>query len=371
MKFRPYLIRMSLSLLCIFGLVGYFGYSLKDIFLTNLYLNALIVGLTLVGVGYAFYQLIRLKKDWEILEDLKQGQWSFSALPKSHFLDPILSFTSNKDSAADILVTRGLSDNLADRLESERVFPRYLIGLLVFLGLLGTFWGLSQTIAAIADLVRTIPTGSHGSIDVLRILKESLHSPLSGMGTAFSSSLFGLGGSLFVGFLELQVGHAYGRFLNEVESHFTTQSFMNTEKLSSSPAPWSFLKALMTRNVESVDALIQSLEKVEKNEKKKEAVLDKISDSLIAMNEQNKTLQNIMIKLSEGQVDLQKAVTSFPSGLDEESRKSLYNIEMALAHSLQSQKEDREEFIKRLRDEMRIIAKTIGSVSDGQDLLAS
>ncbi len=369
MKFRPYLLRMSFSSLFILGLVGFFGYHLKSVFLSNPYLNGLIIGLSIMGIGYAFYQLIRLKKDWEVLEDLKQGQWSFSSLPKSHFLEPILSFTSNKDSFTDTSVSRGLCDNLADRLEGERVFPRYLIGLLVFLGLLGTFWGLSQTISSIADLIKSLPTDGNGTVNVFTVLKESLHSPLGGMGTAFSSSLFGLGGSLIVGFLELQVGHAYGRFLNDVETHLTTQSFMTQEKLSSSPAPWSFLQALMTRNIESVESLVQSLEKTDKNEKKKEVILDKISESLVSVTEENKRLQDIMIKISEGQLELQKAIASMPSGLDEESRKSLYNIEMALSHSLQNQKQDREEFVKKLKDEMRLIAKTIGALSE--DRLAS
>ena len=108
------------------------------------------------------------------------------------------------------------------------------------------------------------------------------------MGTAFSSSLFGLGGSLFVGFLELQVGHAYGRFLNEVDLYLTTSSHKN-ETAPTSIAPASFLQALLTRNVESIDQLSQTLEKTEKSEKQTAHLLDKLTMSLTLLAEQNKT----------------------------------------------------------------------------------
>jgi hypothetical protein len=371
MKFKSYFLRMSLSFALIIGLGVFFGSSLKGIFLSNPYLNTLIITLTVGGVGYAFYQLFLLKKDCEVIEDLKQGQWSFSSLPQSHFLEPILSCVSKKEFMGDPALAKGLSDSLADRLENERVFPRYLIGLLVFLGLLGTFWGLSQTITSIAQLIKTMPSDAAGSLDFFSIMKESLQSPLSGMGTAFSSSLFGLGGSLLIGFLELQAGHAYGRFFNEVDLYLTTQAYSTGKKLSSAAAPLGFIQALLTRNVECIDQLTQSLEKTEKNERNKGALLDKLLQSLALMGEQNKTLQNLMIKIAQGQIELQNTVAALPIGPDEESQKSLQNIELVLAHSLQHQREDREEFLKKLREEMRLIAKTIGNLAQDQDRLAS
>jgi hypothetical protein len=368
MKFQPYFLRMSLSLVIMVGVGAFFGSPLWSIFLSNPRLNAFIIALTLVGVIYAFYQLFRLKNDCDVLADLKQSQGSFSSLPKAFFLEPIVSFVSKTSSTLDPSLGKGLSDSLADRLDNERVFPRYLIGLLVFLGLLGTFWGLSQTITSIAHLIQNMPSEASSSANFLSLLKESLHSPLAGMGTAFSSSLFGLGGSLLVGFLELQVGHAYGRFLNEADLYLTTHSHGNDKKGSSSPAPLGFLQALLTENVECVERLTQVMEKSEKNDQKTVLLLDKLLNSLALMAEQNKTHQNLMVKLAEGQIDLQKKLSALPLGPDEESVKSLQNIERALVHSLHHQKEDREEFSKKLRDEMRIIAKTIGNLGESQRL---
>ncbi len=368
MKFQPYFLRMIISLLIMVGGGSFFGSTLWSIFLSNPRLNAFIIVLTFGGVLYAFYQLLLLKKDCEVLEDLKQGQWSFSSLPKAFFLEPIVSFVSKKPFSLDPSLGKGLAESLADRLDNERVFPRYLIGLLVFLGLLGTFWGLSQTITSIAHLIQSMPSEASSSANFFSLLKESLHSPLAGMGTAFSSSLFGLGGSLLVGFLELQVGHAYGRFLNEADLFLTTCSHSNDKKLSVSSAPLGFLQALLTQNVESIEKLTQAVEKSEKNDQNTVLLLDKLLHSLALMTEQNKTHQSLMIKLAEGQVDLQKKLSLLSVGPDEESRKHLQNIERALTRSLHHQREDREEFSKKLRDEMRIIAKTIGSLGESQRL---
>ncbi|MBS0271351.1 MAG: hypothetical protein JSR85_01740 [Proteobacteria bacterium] len=368
MKFQPYLLRMGLSLVALIGLGALFSSTLWSILLSNPRLNTFIIALTFCGVGYAFYQLLRLKGDCEVLEDLKQGQWSFSSLPQGFFLDTILSFLNDQKSTLDPSLCKALSDSLSDRLDNERVFPRYLIGLLVFLGLLGTFWGLSQTIASISNLIQNMPSDTSNSANFFTVLKESLHSPLSGMGTAFSSSLFGLGGSLLVGLLELQVGHAYGRFLNEADLYLTTCCHSKNKNASLSSAPLGFIQALLTRNVECVDKLTQVMEVSEKHNKQTTVLLDKLLSSLTLMIEQNKNHQNLMVKLAEGQINLQQKITSLPLDPDEESRVCLQNIEKALVYSLQHQREDHEELLKRLQEEMRIIAKTIGSLGDPQRL---
>jgi predicted PurR-regulated permease PerM len=113
---------------------------------------------------------------------------------------------------------RSILDSIANRLDESRDVSRYLIGLLVFLGLLGTFWGLIGTIGSISSVIQTLDAGSNGSTDVLGALKEGLSMPLSGMGQAFSSSLLGLSGSLILGFLDLQAGRAQNRFYMELEN---------------------------------------------------------------------------------------------------------------------------------------------------------
>jgi hypothetical protein len=112
---------------------------------------------------------------------------------------------------------RSLLDSVASRLEEQRETTRYLVGLLIFLGLLGTFWGLLQTVSTVGATIGTLDTNAGDNVLLFDQLKEGLAGPLKGMGTAFSASMFGLSGSLILGFLDLQAGHAQGRFYNELE----------------------------------------------------------------------------------------------------------------------------------------------------------
>jgi hypothetical protein len=112
---------------------------------------------------------------------------------------------------------RTVLDGIRGRLDESREISRYMIGLLVFLGLLGTFWGLLGTISSVWQVIEGLEVARHDFAAVFANLKTGLQKPLSGMGTAFSSSLFGLGGSLVLGFIDLQAGHAQNRFFNELE----------------------------------------------------------------------------------------------------------------------------------------------------------
>ena len=120
-------------------------------------------------------------------------------------------------------------DSIATRLDESRDISRYLIGLLVFLGLLGTFWGLLQTIGSIGDTIQSLDPASGDTNDVLDALKSGLAAPLAGMGTAFSSSLFGLAGSLILGFLDLQAGRAQTRFYTELENWLSTVTDLGSD----------------------------------------------------------------------------------------------------------------------------------------------
>jgi hypothetical protein len=124
---------------------------------------------------------------------------------------------------------RAFMDSISSRLDEARDTGRYLVGLLVFLGLLGTFWGLLATIGSIGDTIQSLDPGSGDANDVLNSLKSGLAAPLEGMGTAFSSSLFGLAGSLVLGFLDLQAGRAQTRFYTELENWLSTVTDLGSD----------------------------------------------------------------------------------------------------------------------------------------------
>jgi hypothetical protein len=126
---------------------------------------------------------------------------------------------------------RSILDSILMRLDEDRELSRYLVSLLVFLGLLGTFWGLLQTVSAVADTIRALDVSSANTGVIFEDLKAGLAAPLNGMGTAFSSSLFGLSGSLILGFLDLQAGQAQNMFYNDLEDWLSTVTDLDPDTI--------------------------------------------------------------------------------------------------------------------------------------------
>ncbi len=184
-------------------------------FQTNPGLNGLILGVLVVGIGLAFLQVVRLFREVRWVNSFREGLETTEPV----LLAPMKSLIGRRSTMALSTVSmRSLLDSIATRLDESRDITRYLTGLLVFLGLLGTFWGLLSTVASIGDTIRTLDPGSGEARDMLEAIKSGLAAPLDGMGTAFSSSLFGLSGSLVLGFLDLQASRAQNRFYTELEN---------------------------------------------------------------------------------------------------------------------------------------------------------
>ncbi len=208
-----------LSMLIFLAIVGFVAAILyrqiSSAFQTNPGLNGLILGVLVVGILLVFGQVLRL---------FREVRWVNSFRVGADKRDPVLlapmKALLSRSSAASLSTSsmRSILDSIATRLDESRDISRYLTGLLIFLGLLGTFWGLLQTIGSIGETIQTLDPGSGDVNDVLDSLKAGLSAPLTGMGTAFSSSLFGLSGSLVLGFLDLQAGRAQTRFYTELEN---------------------------------------------------------------------------------------------------------------------------------------------------------
>ena len=222
---RPqvFLWRMSLFLILAVLLViildGQTG-QLRHSFMANPGLNALIIGVLLVGIVYAFRQVLRLYPEIAWVNNFRisdPGLTSEKTMPT--LLAPMATMLRDRTGHLSLATgaTRSLLDSVASRLEEQRETTRYLVGLLIFLGLLGTFWGLLQTVSTVGTTIGTLDTNAADNVMLFDQLKEGLAGPLKGMGTAFSASMFGLAGSLILGFLDLQAGHAQSRFYHELE----------------------------------------------------------------------------------------------------------------------------------------------------------
>ena len=194
--------------------------QLRHSFLANPGLNALIIGVLVIGIVYAFRQVLRLYPEITWVNNFRisdPGITTDKTTPT--LLAPMATMLKDRTGHLSLATgaTRSLLDSVASRLDEQRETTRYLVGLLVFLGLLGTFWGLLQTVSSVGATIGALDTNAGESVMLFDQLKEGLSGPLKGMGTAFSCSMFGLAGSLILGFLDLQAGHAQGRFYNELE----------------------------------------------------------------------------------------------------------------------------------------------------------
>jgi hypothetical protein len=194
--------------------------QLRKSFMANPGLNALIIGVLLVGIVYSFRQVLRLYPEINWVNNFRiadPGITSDKTTPV--LLAPMANMLKDRTGHLSLATgaMRSLLDSVASRLEEQRETTRYLVGLLIFLGLLGTFWGLLQTVSTVGATIGSLDTGGGDNVMLFDQLKEGLAGPLKGMGTAFSASMFGLSGSLILGFLDLQAGHAQGRFYNELE----------------------------------------------------------------------------------------------------------------------------------------------------------
>lgn len=193
--------------------------QLRRSFLANPGLNALIIGVLLVGVVYAFRQVLRLYPEIHWVNNFRISDPGLKVDKPPVLLAPMATMLRDRTGHLSLATgsTRTLLDSVASRLDEQRETTRYLVGLLVFLGLLGTFWGLLQTVSSVGNTIGALDTTGGENVMLFDQLKEGLAGPLNGMGIAFSSSLFGLAGSLILGFLDLQAGHAQSRFYTELE----------------------------------------------------------------------------------------------------------------------------------------------------------
>ena len=193
--------------------------QLRRSFLANPGLNGLIIGVLVVGVVYSFRQVLRLYPEINWVNNFRISDPGLTVEKSPVLLAPMATMLRDRTGQLSLATgaMRSLLNSVASRLEEQRETTRYLIGLLIFLGLLGTFWGLLETVSTVGATINSLDTNAGESVLLFDQLKEGLAGPLRGMGIAFSSSMFGLAGSLIIGFLDLQAGHAQGRFYNELE----------------------------------------------------------------------------------------------------------------------------------------------------------
>ncbi|MBI5163042.1 MAG: flagellar motor protein MotA [Magnetospirillum sp.] len=367
---RPtrFLLRMVAFLAAVAGVAGLLGEGLSRAFLANPALNGLIVGVFAIGVGLNFRQVALLKPEAGWLDSWRRGQ----AVSGDHLrlLAPLVSMLGPRADRMSLsaMALRSLLDSVAARLDESRELARYFIGLLIFLGLLGTFWGLSQTVGSVSAVIASLAIGTADAERAFLGLQEGLTAPLAGMGTAFSTSLFGLAGSLVLGFLDLQAGQAQNGFYNALEEWLAGQTRPGSSAgIGDDQSLPSFLQALMEQTAENLDELNRMMARGEEGRIATNANLRALTEKLSTLTDHMRAEQSLMIKLGEAQIEMKPLLARLAenaSALDEASRTHLRNIECGLVRLVDETVQGREALIGQLRGEFRLLARTMSHVAE-------
>ena len=374
---RRYLIRMIVFLAAVATVAAALFAGMRDAFVSNAALNGLILGVLVLGIGYIFRTVLILTREVAWLEHFRAGQPAISNIPAPRLLAPMASMLGERSERFSLsaISMRSLLDGVGARLDESRDISRYMIGLLIFLGLLGTFWGLLQTIDAVSDVIANLSVGSKELGPVFDDLKAGLQAPLSGMGTAFSSSLFGLAGSLVLGFLELQAGQAQNRFYNDLEDWLSGQTRLASGALSgeadqSVPA---YVQALLEQTADSLENLQRTLQRGEESRINANSGINELVEKLGTLTDQMKTEQNLMVRLAESQMELTPVLTKIEDtlarsaeggGAADDMRTHLRNIDVHLARLLEDTANGRTELVQEVRTEIRVLSRTLAAIAE-------
>ena len=234
---RIFLFRM-LVFVVLGGLVGFVLYKQVAVaYMANPSLNTLILAVMAIGIVLSFRQVIRLYPEISWVNNFRLADPGLAVERPPVLLAPMAAILGSRMGrmAVSTHLMRSILDSIATRLDEARDISRYMTGLLVFLGLLGTFWGLIETVSSVGNVIQNLrASGDAGSM--FDSLRQGLAAPLSGMGISFSSSLFGLAGSLILGFLDLQSSQAQNRFYTELEDWLSTTVYDQAVEPGAAPA---------------------------------------------------------------------------------------------------------------------------------------
>jgi biopolymer transport protein ExbB/TolQ len=334
---------------------------LYSAFLANPILNGLIFVVLLFGLGYVFRQVLMLRTEVNWIESFRRADPAISVVPPPNLLAPVASMLGERQGSISLsaTATRSLLDSISARLEEGREISRYLIGLLIFLGLLGTFWGLLQTVSAVGSTISTLSPKGDDFVGFFNDLQKGLQAPLSGMGISFSSSLFGLAGSLVLGFLELQAGQAQGRFYMDFENWLSSHTRLSgggfgLEAEQSVPA---YVQALLEQTADSLDSLRRIIQRSEDGRASSQASLLQLSERLAELTDRMGREQDVLRRLAE-------ASEKDRGGIDEASRNHLRNLDVYVTRLLEESTQGRHQLISELRSEIKLLARTIAALGE-------
>jgi hypothetical protein len=373
---RPgrYLIRMAVFILAVAAASLFAEPVLQRFFMGNPAVNGVILGILVAGIVYIFRQVILINPEVSWIENFRRNQASVSTERMPRLLTPMATMFGDRRSGRVSLSAVGmrtLLDGIGSRLDETRETSRYLIGLLVFLGLLGTFYGLLETVGSVSGVISGLTAGAGDPAAAFADLKSRLAAPLGGMSTAFSASLFGLAGSLVLGFLDLQAGLAQNRFYQDLEewlSGFTRISGGGSgTEYGDAPVP-AYIQALLEQTADGLENLQRIMARGEEGRISANTNLQSLTEKLSLLTDQMRAEQTILLRLAEQQSSLRPVLQKLADGAatpaQDEARNHLRNIENQLARLNEEVAQGRGEAVHEIRNEIRLIARTLAALAE-------
>lgn len=371
---RRFLLRMAVFIVAVAAVVATLFSGLERAFNNNIGLNTLSLAVLLFGILMDIRQVFMLEREVRWVIDYRRGSPATSgASPR--LLAPLATMLGARRDRFNLtpLAMRSVLDGLSSRLDESREISRYFIGLLIFLGLLGTFWGLSQTVGSLGDVIRNLTISGDDMQSTFGNLKQGLDAPLTGMGTAFSTSLIGLSGSLILGFLDLQAGQAQNAFYNDLEQWLSEQTKLSSGlgsgvEAGEQPVP-AYIQALLEQTADSLDNLQRAMTRSEESRVSANNNMHQLTERLSALVDQMKTEQGLMLKLAEGQKELRPILAKLTDGVsgntpDDTLRQHIRNIDLTVSRFASESASGRDEIVRDIRSEFKLLTRTIAALAE-------
>ncbi|MCE8555772.1 biopolymer transporter ExbB [Ruegeria pomeroyi] len=362
--------RQILMMLIVIGLSGFGVFvampRVLPVFQANPYLNGFILLVFLIGVLACFWQVVQLIGSVRWIEEFAAGHEREDTRPPS-MLAPLASLLRSRAARMQISSssTRSILDSVVERIEEEREITRYITNVLIYLGLLGTFFGLATTIPAVVDTIRSLnPQEGEEGLAVFNRLMTGLEAQLGGMGTAFGSSLLGLAGSLVVGLLELFTGHGQNRFYRELEEWLSTITRVGFSSGEEGHSESGAIAGVLDAMVEQMDALHAMFATSEEGRAEVNGKLGALVDTIAEMNQRQAETEDVTAALDRVAAG-QEALLDFlreqgaHDGLDAESRMRLRSIDVQMLRILEEISAGRQESMAELRKDIELLAKAL------------
>ena len=374
-------VRQITLMLIVIALVAAGAYvafpRVSGVFLANVWLNGFIALVFVIGVVATFWQVFQLSSSVSWIEGFAAERPGHDITIAPRLLAPLAALLRSRGARSPISASsaRSILDSVATRIEEERDITRYIINLLIFLGLLGTFYGLAITVPAVVETIRSLaPADDESSIAVFDRLMTGLEAQLGGMGTAFSTSLLGLAGSLVVGLLELFAGHGQNRCYRQLEEWLSSITRLGTVGAdgegSTDQTALAGMLDYMAEQMEALQTVAAEATRGRADAETRLGALAEVMERLASRVSDEADIAGTLTRIAESQERLAEVMAdrgdeAADAGMDAEARLRLRSIDVQLVRILEELSAGRQESVTELRTDIAQLTSAIRQLSRG------